>query len=114
MPFSIHDIDLVDGSTPTMQDRLIGGLQLAVANLSGAAGAAVTTAVSFPGPLPATYSMFVDCGQAAIVTAVTSKTSTGFKGVKTSLAATTFAASHTAAATKSGRSPVEQNATAQQ
>jgi len=85
MPFSIHDIDLLDGSTPTMQDRLIGGLQLAVANLSGAAGAAVTTAVSFPGPLPATYS-----------------------------AATTFAASHTAAATKSGRSPVEQNATAQQ
>ena len=35
-------------------------------------------------------------------------------GVKTSLATTTFAASHTAAATKSGRSPVEQNATAQQ
>jgi hypothetical protein len=46
MPFSIHDIDLVDGSTPTMQDRLIGGLQLAVANVSGSGS--VTTAVSFP------------------------------------------------------------------
>jgi hypothetical protein len=35
-------------------------------------------------------------------------------GTKTSLSTTTFAASHTAAATKAGRSPVEQNATAQQ
>ena len=35
-------------------------------------------------------------------------------GTKTSLSTTTFAASHIAAATKSGRSPVEQNATAQQ
>jgi phage terminase large subunit-like protein len=29
----VHDIDLADGSTPTMQDRLIGGLQLAVPTL---------------------------------------------------------------------------------
>jgi hypothetical protein len=60
MPFSIHDIDLADGSTPTMQDRLIGGLQLAVAN---AAGATVTTGVSFGYGLPATYAVFVDPGQ---------------------------------------------------
>jgi hypothetical protein len=27
MPFSIHDIDLADGSTPNMLDRLSGGLR---------------------------------------------------------------------------------------
>ena len=35
-------------------------------------------------------------------------------GTKTTLATTVIAASHTAAATKAGRSPTEQNATAQQ
>jgi hypothetical protein len=87
MPFSIHDIDLVDGSTPTMQDRLIGGLQLAVANVAGSGS--VTTAVSFPaGSLPANYAVFVDTGQ-AVTAYVTGKTSSGFNVV---LAATAVAA----------------------
>ena len=86
MPFSIHDIDLVDGSTPTMQDRLIGGLQLAVANAGGSRS--VTTAVSFASPLPANYAVFVDAGQAATAY-VTGKTSSGFNVV---LAATTVVA----------------------
>jgi hypothetical protein len=86
MPFSIHDIDLVDGSTPTMQDRLIGGLQLAVANVSGSGS--VTTAVSFASPLPSNYAVFVDAGQ-AVTAYVTGKTSSGFNVV---LAATTVAA----------------------
>jgi len=56
-------------------------LQLAVANASGAAGASVTTAVSFAaGALPTSYSVFVDAGQACFAY-VTGKTSTGFNVV---------------------------------
>jgi hypothetical protein len=77
MPLSIHDIDLADGSTPTMQDRLIGGLQLAVTNAAGATGATVTTAVSFGYGLLANYSVFVDAGQECFAW-VSGKTSTGF------------------------------------
>jgi hypothetical protein len=55
MPFSVHNIDLADNSTPNMLDRLQGGLQLAVANAAGAfAGASVTVAVSFASQLPPT------------------------------------------------------------
>lgn len=79
MPFSIHDIDLADGSTPTMQDRLLGGLQLAVANAAGgSAGASVTVAVSFVSQLPANYAVFVDSGQAGVVGTVSARTNTGF------------------------------------
>ena len=85
MPFSIHDIDLADGSTPNMLDRLSGGLQLAVANASGAAGASVTTAVSFGSQLPPNYSVFVDSGQSGVVGTVTARTSTGFNVVLTPL-----------------------------
>jgi hypothetical protein len=83
MPFSVHDIDLADGSTPNMLDRLQGGLQLAVANVGGAAGAAVTTAVSFASQLPPNYAVYVDCGQPGIVAAVNARTSTGFNVVLT-------------------------------
>jgi hypothetical protein len=95
MPFSIHDIDLADGSTPTMQDRLIGGLQLAVANAAGAsAGASVTTAVSF-GYLPANYVVFVDSGQSGVVGTVTSKTNTGFSVVLSPILTTATVAAGT-------------------
>jgi hypothetical protein len=80
MPFSIHDIDLADGSAPTTQDRLIGGLQLAVTNAAGA-GASVTVAVSFASQLPANYAVFVDSGKSGVVGTVSSKTSTGFNVV---------------------------------
>jgi hypothetical protein len=89
MPFSIHDIDLVDGSTPTMQDRLIGGLQLAVANAAGgSAGASVTVAVSFASPLPSNYAVFVDSGQVNVVGTVSARTSTGFTVTLTPLVST--------------------------
>jgi hypothetical protein len=78
MPFSLHDIDLADGSTPTFQDRLIAGLQLAVANAAGTTS--VTTAVAFASQLPPNYSVFVDAGQ-AVIAYVTGKTSTGFNVV---------------------------------
>ena len=90
MPFSIHDIDLVDGSTPTMQDRLIGGLQLAVANAAGgSAGASVTTAVGFGSQLPPNYSVFVDSDQSGVVGTVTARTSTGFNVVLSPILTTT-------------------------
>jgi hypothetical protein len=90
MPFPIHDIDLVDGSTPNLQDRLIAGLQLAVAN---AAGGSAGTAVSFPaGSLPPSYAVFVEVGQGGVMAAVTSKTSSGFNVVLTPLSTVTVAA----------------------
>ena len=96
MPFSIHDIDLADGSTPNMLDRLLGGLQLAVANASGAVGVAVTTAVSFgAGQLPPNYAVFVDCGQASVIASVTAKTSTGFNVVLTPLSTSVAVAAST-------------------
>jgi len=65
-----------------MQDRLIGGLQLAVANAAGgSAGASVTVAVSFASQLPANYAVFVDIGQSGVVGTVTARTSTDFNVV---------------------------------
>jgi hypothetical protein len=95
MPFSIHDIDLADGSTPNMLDRLQGGLQLAVANASGAVGVAVTTAVTFASQLPPNYAVFVDCGQASVIASVTAKTSTGFNVVLTPLSTSVAVAAST-------------------
>jgi cytoskeletal protein RodZ len=98
MPFPMHTVELVDGSSPTaFQSKLIVGELNAVANLAGgSAGVAVTTAVAFaPGALPASYAVHVTPSQACFIS-VTTKTNTGFNVVLTpttgsvTLAAGTF------------------------
>jgi hypothetical protein len=83
MPQPIHSIDLLDGSNNAWTDRLVVGMQSGVANASGAAAAAVTTAVTFAYELPANYVPVVNPGQDA-TWYVTNKTSTGFNVVMTS------------------------------
>jgi hypothetical protein len=94
MPFPYHTIELQDGSNPNLSDRLVSGLQLAVANAAGSAGgAAVTTAVSFASPLPPNYLVSVDAGQPSVLATVSEKTSSGFNVVLQPLStATTVAA----------------------
>jgi hypothetical protein len=55
MSIPVHTTDCIDGSTFAYTDRIVAGLQLAVANVVGSGnGSSVTTAVSFStGSLPA-------------------------------------------------------------
>lgn len=83
MPFDLHTVEVVDGSTLQNPDRLIVAAMYAVANVAGgSAGAAVTTAVAFASELPTAYGVQVTPSQACAVS-VTSKTSTGFNVVLT-------------------------------
>jgi hypothetical protein len=95
MPFPFHTVELADGSNPNWTDRLVSGLQLAVANAGGAEGASVTTAVTFDSELPANYAVFVDSGVSGVVGTVTSRTSTGFSVVLTPLSSSTTIAAGT-------------------
>jgi hypothetical protein len=93
MAIDIRVIEMSDGSNQSRSDRLLAGLQLAVANLSGATSAAVTTAVAFvAGALPATYAVFVDPGQAGVFASVSGKTINGFNVVLTPLSSAAVAA----------------------
>jgi hypothetical protein len=90
-----HSTAVLDGSNGTFTDRTIIGLQLAVANASGGAGVAVTTVVTFPEPLPPTYTVVIQAYQDC-TSYVTTKTTFGFSVVLTprlaanSLASGTF------------------------
>jgi hypothetical protein len=96
MPFDLHTVECPDGFPPARSDRIILAQQT-VANASGVAGAAVTTAVAVPGGLPTPYSVIVTPSQACFVS-VTSKTSNGFNvtltplynGANTAIAAGSF------------------------
>jgi hypothetical protein len=89
----VHIVDQIDGSAFLFTDKVIAGLQLAVANAAGgSAGTPVSTSVSFPaGSLPPNYMVHVTPSQAAMVS-VTNKTSSGFNVVLTPLATVTLAA----------------------
>jgi hypothetical protein len=95
MPLPVHTLDMVDGSSFSQTDRVIVGMQTAVPNAAGTAGASVTTAVTFGYGLTANYTVLVSPNQDA-TWFVSSKTSTGFNVVLTprlaanSLAAGTF------------------------
>jgi hypothetical protein len=83
MPFTVHTVEVRDGSTGLNNpDKLVVGVQTGVANASGGAGVAVTTAVSFGYTLPPTYAVHVTPNQACLVS-VTGKTATGFNVVLT-------------------------------
>lgn len=87
-------LSVMDGSTAaTFSDRVIVGQQLAVANLiGGGAGQTVATVVTFTEPLPPSYQVIVDAGQAAL-SWVTTKTVFGFTvNLAPLLAATTLPA----------------------
>jgi hypothetical protein len=85
MSLIFREIEVADGSNLAQQDRVIVAAQNNVANASGAAGAAVTTAVSFPkGNLPGNYTVQINPGQACFAHVTQgSKTSTGFNVVLT-------------------------------
>ena len=60
MAIDIHTVTLLANTALARLDRVLLGVQAGVANAAGAsAGAAVTTAVTFAGGLPATYSVVV-------------------------------------------------------
>jgi hypothetical protein len=84
MPFDLHTVEVLDlasGSTGTSiqnQDKVVVGVQSAVANLiGGGAGQSVVTAVVFANELPASYAVHVTPNQDATAF-VTAKTSVGF------------------------------------
>lgn len=93
MGISIHLAELIPGTKLAQADRLALGAKFAVANAAGgSAGAAVTTTVTFSGPLPTRYAVSVDPHQDA-TWYTTNRTSTGFDVVLTPrLAAGTLAA----------------------
>jgi hypothetical protein len=86
-----HTMQVVDGSSGAFTDRVILGVLTGVATIAGGgAGSAVTTAITFSEPLPATYSVFATSNLATTVN-ITAKTSAGFNVVTTPvLAATTL------------------------
>lgn len=98
MPFEMHTVEVVDGSNFTNYDKMVVGVQNAVAHNAASVGVAVTVAVSFASALPASYAVFVDGSDPNAVYSVpgASKTSTGFNVVITpvittdTLAAGTF------------------------
>jgi hypothetical protein len=93
MAIDLRVIEMADGSNNSLSDRLLAGLKLSVANLSGVTGAAVTTAVAFvAGALPTNYAVFVDPGQAGVFASVASKTINGFNVVLTPLSGAAVAA----------------------
>ena len=77
MALDQHTISVPSGSQPNYQDRAVLGEQFGVANAAGAAGATVSTAVTFGNELPPNYAVLVDTGQDAYAW-VTAKTSNGF------------------------------------
>jgi hypothetical protein len=91
MPFPIHTVEVVDGSVTQWSDRVILGIQLAVANAAGSgSGASVTTTVTFPsatGGLPPNFAVLVSPNQAC-AWSVTNKTWQGFDVVLTPLTGT--------------------------
>lgn len=84
MSIDVHTVDLMGpltGVTSSFSrtDRVLMGLNLAIANVAGgSAGASVTTALT--GSLSGTYGVFVSCS-ADVVASVTSKTVSGFNVV---------------------------------
>jgi hypothetical protein len=93
MSIDLRVIAMSDGSNQAFTDRLQVGLQLAVPNLSGSTGVAVTTAVSFPaGALPSVYAVFIDAGQAGVFASVSSKTISGVNVTLTPLSGAAVAA----------------------
>jgi hypothetical protein len=88
-----HSTAVLDGSGGIFTDRTILGMQLGLTNAAGGgAGLAVTTAVTFAEPLPASYTVLVQPNQDATAY-VSSKTASGFNVVITPrLAATTLSA----------------------
>ena len=93
MAKELHTVSLLKGTVLAQEDRVLLGMQVAVANAAGGgAGAAVVTAVAFAGDLPAKYSVFVNPGQDA-TWFVSGKTATGFNvTLNPRLAANTLAA----------------------
>lgn len=94
MPVVKHSVSVMDSPTSSaFQDRIIVGQQLNVTNLiGGGAGQTVTTTVTFPHPLPASYQVMVspkqDCAWY-----VNNRTTFGFDVVlNPRLAANTLAA----------------------
>jgi len=94
MAIDKHTMFVLDGSSAIFTDRTIVGVLVGVANASGGAGAAVTTAVTFAEGLPASYAVFVNPGQDA-TWYVSAKTSAGFNVVLTSRLAANSVASGT-------------------
>jgi hypothetical protein len=98
MPFEMHTVEVLDGSNFTNYDKLVVGVQNAVAHSGASVGTAVTVAVSFSTALPSTYAVFVDGSDPNAVYSVpgASKTNAGFNVVITpvisadTLAAGTF------------------------
>lgn len=76
MALDQHTIEIPTGATPAREDRTLIGSAPGVANLSGAAGATVTTAVAMS-DLPANYSVVVNPGQGCLWF-VDGKTDSGF------------------------------------
>jgi len=89
---AVHTVDVLDGSTKGMSDRLQVGVLTAVANvIGGSAGAAVVTAVAFVKPVALPYSVQVTTGQDAVAF-VSGKTEAGFNvTLRPRLAADTLA-----------------------
>jgi hypothetical protein len=62
-----HATAVIDGTPQvTFQDRTFVGAQYAVANASGAAGATVSTVVTFNEPIPVPAAVFVNPRQSAV------------------------------------------------
>jgi hypothetical protein len=93
MAIDIRVLEFADGSNQSRTDRLLTGLQLAIPNLSGSTGVAVTTAVSFvAGALPVNYAVFIDPGQPGVFASASAKTINGFNVVLTPLSGAAVAA----------------------
>lgn len=91
MGLPVHTVELLNGSAPLSNpDRVKLAHLFAVANASGAASAAVTTAVSGL-DLPANYFVDIECNQNVFVT-ITNKTQSGFNVVMTPLTGVAVAA----------------------
>ena len=93
MSLDLHTVEIIADTQPARQDRLLVGQKVAVANLAGGgAGQAVTVAVAFKDPLPASYGVYVNPGQDA-TWYVSGKTAQGFNvTLSPRLAANTLAA----------------------
>lgn len=95
MPLDLHTVELIAPAQSARQDRLLMGMQLAVASAAGAgAGDSVTVAVAFEETLPADYAVVVNPDQDATwYVPQSSKTATGFNVVlNPRLASATLAA----------------------
>jgi hypothetical protein len=87
----LHTVEMLNGSSPLSNpDRVKMVLLLGVANVAGAASAAVTTAITGL-DLPANYIVDVECNQDVFVT-ITNKTNSGFNVVMTPLTGVAVAA----------------------